>query len=247
MVVPDMSSIAELTDALTCWFPDWLSFDPLVSFGVGEQRVNDAEQGLIESFRLLRNRLNCCVEAVHHSGKQNAREATLDQYSARGGSALPDGARLVAVLQPLGPAEWLKQTGAPLADGETGIVMALPKMSYAAAQNPIYIRRKGWAFLHESAVRPMTPQDRAIDEASRVLAFIVTAWHEGRRLATSDIEASTAELDLGRARIRDALARLTSSGRLAHHGTRGKAGAHYVPTSVAERGGDTSTDDDGLF
>ncbi len=229
IVVPDLANINELADALASWRTDWLSFDPLVSFGVGEQRVNDAEQGLIESFRLLRNRLGCCVEAVHHSGKQNAREGTLDQYSARGGSALPDGARMVAVLQPLGPAEWLKQTGASLADGETGIVMALPKLSYAAAQDPIYIRRRGWAFLYEAHARPMTSQERADDDSQRVLEFVRSAWNEGRRLSGKDIETSRSALGMARHPIREALARLVGAGLVIRHEQPGKT-TYYEPT-----------------
>ncbi|MBK8990899.1 MAG: AAA family ATPase [Gammaproteobacteria bacterium] len=141
VVVPSHVTLAELIEALTAWAPDWIIFDPLVSFGVGEQRVNDAEQGLIEAFRILRNRLDCCVEGIHHSGKANARERTLDQYSGRGGSALADGARMVAVMQPVDADEWLKEVGSRLADGENGIVMALPKLSYAKPQDSIFIRR----------------------------------------------------------------------------------------------------------
>ena len=46
--------------------------DPAVSFGVGESRVNDAEQGLIDAARKLVRELDCCVRYVHHVGKVNA-------------------------------------------------------------------------------------------------------------------------------------------------------------------------------
>lgn len=62
--------------------------DPAVSFGVGESRVNDSEQGLIEAARAIRNSVGCCIRFIHHTGKQNAREVAVDQYAGRGGSAL---------------------------------------------------------------------------------------------------------------------------------------------------------------
>ena len=74
VVIPHAHNLNWLVDNLKDWSPDWIIFDPLVSFGVGESRVNDAEQGLIEAFRVLRNHLDCCIEGIHHSGKANARE-----------------------------------------------------------------------------------------------------------------------------------------------------------------------------
>src|SRR5206468_5838994 len=104
-----------------------------ISFGVGEARVNDAEQGLIEVARRIRRELGCCVRYVHHSGKANAHEKMLDQYAGRGGSTMADGACMVAVLQPLSGEEWAKLAGVPLLDGETGMVLARPKLSLQPA------------------------------------------------------------------------------------------------------------------
>jgi len=92
--------------------PAVVVFDPLVSFGADESRVNDNEQAIITAARRIVRGLGCCVRLVHHIGKGNARERTLDQYSGRGGSALADGARMVAVLQP-----WDADQREPLPDG----------------------------------------------------------------------------------------------------------------------------------
>jgi hypothetical protein len=64
--------------------PVLVTFDPIISFGIGESRVNDNEQGLIMAARRIRNGLNCAVRVIHHTGKANAREKTLDQYTSRG-------------------------------------------------------------------------------------------------------------------------------------------------------------------
>src|SRR5262249_47471147 len=63
--------------------PAIVFIDPAVSFGVGESRVNDAEQGLIEAARKIRNELGCAVIYIHHTGKQSARGGAVDQYAGR--------------------------------------------------------------------------------------------------------------------------------------------------------------------
>ncbi len=238
VVYPHRANLDALVQALGPWRPDWIIFDPLVSFGVGESRVNDAEQGLIEAFRVLRNELDCCVEGIHHSGKANARDKTLDQYSGRGGSALSDGCRMVAVMQPLEPAEWLRQTGVQLADGETGLVMALPKLSYAKTQEPIYIRRRGYRF-ESVETRRANPQQETENRARLVLEFIRTEYREGRKYSKEALENSTERLKLSRKEIREASTLLMVDGRVIYNGGKGKAGAHFEPLSFAETTGET--------
>lgn len=152
VVESNRETIGSLMDILEPFGPDHVIFDPLVSFGVGEQRVNDAEQGLIEAFRVIRNHLDCCVEGIHHTGKANARAKTDDQYSGRGGSALADGCRMVSVINQVTPSEWVLATGSALEIGASGIVMALPKLSYCRPQQPIYIKRMGYHFQHVQSV-----------------------------------------------------------------------------------------------
>lgn len=107
--------------------PSLVMIDPMVSFGVGESRVNDAEQAMIDAARRIVNVVECAVLYVHHTGKANARDKTTDQYSGRGGSALADGSRMVHVLQRLNPAEWTSATGDTLGPNDGGFVLARPK------------------------------------------------------------------------------------------------------------------------
>lgn len=193
VVHPNTRSIDALVDHIgrEGFRPDWVIFDPAVSFGVGESRVNDAEQGLIEAARIIRNRLDCCVEFIHHSGKANSRDKTLDQYSGRGGSAFADGSRMVAVLQPLDPAEWLDQTGTVLAEGESGMVMALPKLSYAPPQPHVFIRRRGWVYeaVEASAeAKAEAVADIAERQAMSVLEYLVNEFSKGLKYSGKDLE-----------------------------------------------------------
>jgi len=129
--------------------PDRFIFDPLMSFSAGESRVNDAEQAIVEAARhILRRFPGCAVDVVHHTGKANARLATTDQYSGRNGSALPDGSRMVAVLVKCSPATFYAETGINLgpAVNESGLKLALPKLSYCAPQPDVLIHRHSFLF-----------------------------------------------------------------------------------------------------
>lgn len=237
VVIPHAPNLNWLIDRLGGFAPDWIVFDPLVSFGVGEQRVNDSEQGLIEAFRVLRNQLGACVEGIHHSGKVNAREKSLDQYSGRGGSALSDGCRMVAVMQPLDADEWHSMTGTNLDDTESGIVMALPKLSYAPPQEPIYIRRTGYQF-QQVTPHVRSPEQRAEAVAEQLAQFIRHEYQQGRRYSQQDLENSRGKMGLSRAEIRAAATALKVAGRIIYHHENGKPGSHFEPVTVAERDGD---------
>ena len=239
VVIPHRQNLRALVDVLREWKPDWVICDPLVSFGVGESRVNDAEQGLIEAFRILRNELNCCIEGIHHTGKAVARDKTLDQYAGRGGSALADGARMAAVMQPLDAKEWAKKTGTLLAEGETGLVMAFPKLSYCKPQPPIFIRRKGFAFRMEASVAPQDPDAALRGNADRVYAFLLKEYAEGRRYSMTELDVVAERMHLTRAVLREACSFLKTEGLVIYHGSRGRTGAHYEPL-VIDQGGDDS-------
>jgi RecA-family ATPase len=190
-----------------------VTIDPAVSFGIGEARVNDAEQGLVEAARRIRAELGCCVRYVHHSGKQNAREKTLDQYTGRGGSALPDGARMVAVLQPLDAEQWAKATGSPLLDGETGMVLARPKLSYAPPQPDILICRKGYGFQAFTATMRSKAEELEVI-CDQVLRAIEHDLARDRRHTQNSITAMSAALGLSRDGIRGAVHVLLARGLL---------------------------------
>jgi|GEM_PF-1593427 len=138
--------VGELVEALRPLAPVLVIVDPAVSFGVGEQRVNDAEQGLIQACRKIRDTLGCCVRLVHHTGKANAREQKVDQYAGRGGSAMADGARMVHVLTSLTPEQWQKETGRQLGPEMSGLRITPAKLSYCPPQPLIYVERSGYSY-----------------------------------------------------------------------------------------------------
>jgi RecA-family ATPase len=99
--------LTRLADAIVEHFRDaspiMVGLDPLISFGAGERIVNDNEHSLILAARRIVRGLGCCVRLICHVGKEAARSGALDQYASRGGSALADGARMVAVLRSWDP------------------------------------------------------------------------------------------------------------------------------------------------
>lgn len=212
VVVPS-GHVADIVAACEAIQPAMIVIDPAVSFGVGESRVNDAEQGLIEAARRLRNALNCAVIYVHHTGKANAREKTLDQYTGRNGSAFADGARMVHVLQHLDGDEWLRATGEPLKVGEMGIVLARPKMSYCPPVGDLYIRRRGYFFEAVSAALKPDAQARLEQDANQVHQFLVYEMAQGRTYTERSLREADVG-DLSRRRRAAALARLEASGHV---------------------------------
>lgn len=205
------AEIDQIITACRILQPVLIVIDPAVSFGVGESRVNDAEQGLIEAARKLRKALNCCVRYIHHSGKANAREKVVDQYAGRGGSAFADGARMVHVLQSLTPDEWRKETGTELQPGESGLRLARPKMSYCAPVGDIFIRRSGYHFDHVERITTSSQAklDMAATQVWQLLNFELS---QGRYHSKNTLESLGTGLK--RNEIRSALDWLLASRRI---------------------------------
>lgn len=126
--------------------PVMVFIDPLIAFGVGEARVNDAEEAMIQVARRIVRQVGCGVVFVHHSGKALVRDGDAKQYSGRGGSALADGSRMVFTLEPVKPDDWLKVTGEALVGDEVGLMYCRPKLTWSKPQKAIYIRRDGFNF-----------------------------------------------------------------------------------------------------
>ena len=115
--------------------PVMMIFDPVVSFGASEGLVNDNEQGLVTAGRRIVRGLGCCVRFITHTGKANARNKTTDQYTSRGGTALPDGGRMTAVMQPWHPDDARKLPPGLTCSGESSIsILARPKLSLRTPQ-----------------------------------------------------------------------------------------------------------------
>lgn len=211
-VVTNSPHVDRLIDAIKPLNPSLLVIDPAVSFGVGESRVNDAEQGLIRAARRIRDAVGCCVRLVHHTGKQNGRDGAIDQYAGRGGSAMADGARMVAVLKRMTAEDWHKETGESLPEGADGLLLALPKLSYAPAQPHIYLERNGFAYRH---VQPsvQTVEDKCAVIDATVIEFLKSEEAKGINHSKSSLEQSET-IGLSRNEVRRAIARLEAANRI---------------------------------
>lgn len=204
--------------------PSLVVIDPMVSFGVGESRVNDAEQGMIDAARRIRNTVHCAVLYVHHTGKMNAREKTTDQYSGRGGSALADGARMVHVLQRLDTGEWTTATGDTLGPQDSGFVLARSKMTWCEPQPDVYLKRRGYIFERIASVDPsegagaITRQNAEKVHQFLKDEFLKGSKHTGRTLQEMKLLPRTA--------MRAAIERLMTDGRVVSEAvTTGRGGA----------------------
>jgi RecA-family ATPase len=196
--------------------PAIVIFDPAVSFGVGESKVNDNEQGLIMACRRIRNGLDCAVRLIAHTGQAAAREKSLDQYTSRGGTALPDGSRMAVVLQPWLPNESKLRPpqGCNYDSDSSIIILARPKLSFAKPNLPrIWIKRTGWKFeYHTEITISEDERERAI--LDQVVTFVQSAVRRGERINRTGFDAHYKEMGLTRQQLRDARDILLAKGRL---------------------------------
>lgn len=207
--------LTELADRIVETYRDanlaQVVFDPCISFGPGERIVNDGEQAIVTACRRIIRGLNCCVRLVHHTGKSNARNGEIDQYAGRGGTALPDGARMVTILSGVN-----RTTSRPqnlhLQPGESGFVMARAKLSYAPPQPNIWVIRTGWTFSY-IIERPCNPEAVRSQDAETVADFLINEFAHGRRYTANSLELC-GSTGLSRARLRAALAVLETLGRI---------------------------------
>jgi RecA-family ATPase len=241
-----------LADAIVEHFRDAsavvVGLDPVISFGAGERIVNDNEHSLILAARRIVRGLGCCVRLICHTGKQGARDGVIDQYAARGGSALADGARMVAVLRAW-DADAEKDKLAPppgLSFGadEQVIVLARPKLSYA--QPLIWITRRGYAFQHLIATRRPDPEAEARARADQVRRYLIDQLASGARHTKRTLEDTGI---MPQAKLRAALAALIASGRVIsaplpeelRHGGRQDYLHPVAPTSSTPEAASTSS------
>jgi len=190
-------------------------FDPMISFGVDEGRVNVNEQAIIVAARHIVNGLGCCVTLIHHTGKGNARDKTRDQYSGRGGSALPDGSRMVHVInsQPVDSKD--RPAGCTQKWGKLTVITRA-KMTYSKPGLPdIWIERKNYSFQHHIAIS-LTAEQKSKAREDQLHRFIESNRNADPpvRFTKSELEGSLEVLGMSRSHLREALAGLTSKRRV---------------------------------
>lgn len=205
----------EIVERMQTVSPVLIVLDPIVSFGPGENRINDAEQMLILAARRMVRGLNCCVRYVTHVSQNAARAGTLDQYASRGGTALADGARMVAVLQAWDEKKSGDTPPMTLDRGPTDkvLILARPKLSYAPPQPLIWLARQEHTFTHALPIHIPEEAERAA-RADQLENFLVSEYKEGRKYSKNEIEEGKF-IDMPRAEFRAALAELEVSGRVA--------------------------------
>ncbi len=219
-VVDDVVVVSELAremvDACQAqgFMPSLVQFDPMVSFGVGESRVNDAEQGLINAARVITAGLDCAVRYVHHTGVAKALDKAEHQYAGRGGSALADGCRMVHVLTTVDDAELYRATGEHLGGDEMAVKLSRPKLSYCPpSTQPLFIKRTGYRFQLLHTLQPVSDEERAAIVGQQLARFLRAENADGKRHTRRTLE-ELRPANLTRPEVRAGLAWLQAQGLL---------------------------------
>ena len=196
---------------------------------------------MVLAARRMIRALGCCVRYIHHIGQEAARSAIRDQYIGRGGTALPDGSRMVAVLSPVEDHEIAPASLRPLLeDGGQLLELSLPKLSYCPPQRPILIARHGWEIAW--AERPDENQaklERAQADELAALRFLSESLARGQRHTKTSAKEQYQLSSLPRDRLVAAIGRLMADGRvmlreLPEHERRGGR-THYLQPTVEMR------------
>ena len=241
--------LTDLADSIVKAYQDdppiMVVFDPLISFGVDENRVNDNEQALVTAGRRIVRGLGCCTRLIHHTGKANAENKQLHQYAGRGGSALSDGARMVTVLQLWddNQKEPLPQ-GCTTGDGVSVTALARAKLSYSKPNLPlIFIRRQHYQFEHFTQAPKKTKVELSSAHEDQLERFLTSEVGQCRHHNKKTLEEISDTLDMTRAEIRKALTSLVLSGRIVDtplpaNLRQGRKQTFLCPANIAERFGD---------
>ena len=212
--------------------PQIVLFDPLVSFGVSEERVNSNEQALILAARRIVNGLNCCVRYIHHTGQASAREKAMDQYAGRGGSALADGTRMTSVLQTWSEEFKQRPPSEIKIDADSSLIMyGRPKLSYSPPNLPlIWVKRTGYSYEYwiEYKLAPEDELRAAVDQLER---FLISQLNQGRYHTQRSLDSQcTTAMNMPRAKMRDALTELKVAHRVVEK---------YLPETLRQGGKQT--------
>ena len=193
--------------------------DPMISFGASEAMVNDNEQKLVDAARIIVAALECCVRYVHHSGKALERVEGGSQYAGRGGSAMPDGCRMVTVLAAHGleNANAKKENPPPSCKSGPGISLTIlhrSKQSYSPPNLPkIWISRDGFMFDHAYELQFSKDEKRKQQEA-QIVRYVESQMAQLKCCTAKSLELVADDIGMSVREMRIAVAGCEASGAL---------------------------------
>jgi RecA-family ATPase len=202
------AAVPEFIDRYRNIAPSLISVDPMMFFGPGERFVNDGEGELMRAGRRISAGLKAAVRFEHHTGKSQARDRGVDQYSGRGGSAGADNARFVHVLQVHEADDKLTApTRCTPEDVAKGNVLRLhvAKDSYGIKPSaPIWILRTGFKFAH-IVPDPTLDVDPMDAQLTRLYEFLEAEETAGIQHTPNTLDNRLADLKLTRHNMRATL------------------------------------------
>ena len=214
--------ISNLPDQLAKFYADdppaMLIIDPTASFGADEGKVFENFQMLVEAGRKICTALGCCVRFIHHTGQDVARAKIVDQYAGRGGTALPDGCRMVSILKtydPLTDKKCRPPAGCTVSPDSAIFSLHRPKLSYSPPNLPtIWIRRTGYAFEYFTEYQPSDEQKASALKA-QIVALLKSKEQSEIYLTKSSLaEGYLENFECTKAGLKTAIVQLLSEGRL---------------------------------
>jgi hypothetical protein len=148
----DMTALVRRLAVTAKLVPDLrlIVIDPASRYRGGEENSNEDATRFIEALEYLAQETGATVLVAHHSNKAALNTSEPSQNSARGASALTDGARWHLTLNKPGKDHSIAKMLGDEARA-THVEMALVKTNYTAPMHPVLLRRDEHGQLHCAA------------------------------------------------------------------------------------------------
>lgn len=220
--------------AATVQIPDLrlVILDPLSRFRGGRANHEEDATRYVEAVEAIREATGATVLSLAHVSQSGIREGG-GQEIVRGSTALVDGVRWVATLQPL-RAEHARDYGVPEDEASRYLRFEIPKSNYTAPVPGIWLRREAGGVLvrcelydqRETRQRQVA-EARYVDVLDRIVSMLRSAGPMTERQLRIQYAGTSGPLGVGERQVRAVVARAIEEGALvASPGPRGAVILH---------------------
>lgn len=172
---PNTQAFDQIMQAVKEIQPKLIVFDPIASFWGSEAALNDMAKAVTKFMSRLVEESNACVEMINHMGKSSSSNKDMTQFAGRGGTGLPNQARVSRVLRYLDDAEYSELTKEQLSENQSAMMCNVNKFSDGSPllNKPFVIVREGFLFKRvQLKPEQQREEKQKTDDRQRVFEFI---------------------------------------------------------------------------
>lgn len=186
--VPNYEALEKIKEAIDDLNPISIVFDPIAMFWGNESGGNDMGMALMKAMIEIQSYSKAQVEIISHIGKDSHSRKDMSQFSGRGGTAIPNHARVVRTLLKLNAKEFKEETGRDLEEGRTAVLVYVSKFSDGSPilDKPFVLVRNGYVFEKINCIEKISDnpnqKDNVGKEKETVYSYVKAVSTEERPL-----------------------------------------------------------------